>query len=248
MSTISSGDAKRSFISGTRLWPPASTLASSPPSRSSDIASSRERGAAYRNRDGYIHPPLVVINHWSSRTGLDGLQASPVTGLSCRAFPVRRSPVLLAFGGASRHGCRLPRVPLVPWFPGLGVADGDRAVVLRVGARLLVRRPRPGHRLPGDLQVIHQLWPGPYRGALAGLGRVLDELEQAGIPLAMPAGLDPHAHAPTRRRRPGTVLLIRAMLRLVRRARNACIRDRLTCPASAPAAARPAFPAISSRS
>ena len=46
MSTISSGEAKRSFISGTRLWPPASTFASSPPSRSRLIASPSERGAS----------------------------------------------------------------------------------------------------------------------------------------------------------------------------------------------------------
>ena len=46
MSTSSSGEAKRSFISGTRLWPPASTLASPPPSCSRPIASSSERGAS----------------------------------------------------------------------------------------------------------------------------------------------------------------------------------------------------------
>jgi hypothetical protein len=46
MSTISSGDAKRSFISGTRLWPPAITFASSPPSVSRLIASPSERGAS----------------------------------------------------------------------------------------------------------------------------------------------------------------------------------------------------------
>src|SRR5579864_3192766 len=57
MSTTSCGEAKRSFISGTRLWPPARTLASSPPSCSMPIASASERGASYRNRDGYIDPP-----------------------------------------------------------------------------------------------------------------------------------------------------------------------------------------------
>src|SRR5690242_6743831 len=57
MSTTSSGAANRSFSNGTRLWPPASTFASPPPSRSRAMASSIERGASYRNRDGYILPP-----------------------------------------------------------------------------------------------------------------------------------------------------------------------------------------------
>ena len=54
MSTSISGAANRSFSSGIKLCPPASTFASPPPSRSSAIASSSERGASYRNRDGYM--------------------------------------------------------------------------------------------------------------------------------------------------------------------------------------------------
>ena len=46
MSTISAERAKRSFINGTRLWPPASTFASSPPSCSKEIASAIERGTS----------------------------------------------------------------------------------------------------------------------------------------------------------------------------------------------------------
>jgi hypothetical protein len=42
----SSGVANRSFISGTRLCPPASTLASPSPSWSMPIAYARERGAS----------------------------------------------------------------------------------------------------------------------------------------------------------------------------------------------------------
>src|SRR5689334_4051062 len=78
MSTTSSGDAKRSFISGTRLWPPASTLASSPPSCSRLIASSSDRGASYRNRDGYIG---------SSRCPSGGLRFG--VGVGRRRFPPR---------------------------------------------------------------------------------------------------------------------------------------------------------------
>ena len=43
-STSSDGAASRSFISGSSEWPPASTLASSPPSRSAPSAASRESG------------------------------------------------------------------------------------------------------------------------------------------------------------------------------------------------------------
>jgi hypothetical protein len=44
-STSSVGAASRSFISGSSEWPPASTLASSPPSRSAPSAASSESGA-----------------------------------------------------------------------------------------------------------------------------------------------------------------------------------------------------------
>src|SRR5258707_14411620 len=73
----------------------------------------------------------------------------------------------------------------------LGHRDRER-VFLGVRPGLLMRRPRPGYRLAGDLEVVHQLGPGPDGRALAGLGRVLDQFVQAGIAPAMPAGLDPH--------------------------------------------------------
>src|SRR6266571_4890027 len=158
MSTISSGEAKRSFISGTRLWPPASTFASSPPSRSRLIASPSDRGASYRNRDGYI------------RSSVSCLDAEPQSALRERPGP----------GVAARPG-------------GLRVGNRDgKRVLFRVRPRFLMRRPWPGHRLPGDLEVVHQLRPGPDGRALAGLRRVLDKLVQARIALAVPAGLDPH--------------------------------------------------------
>ena len=45
MSIRWAGCAKRSFIIGSKLWPPASSLASLPSVPSSVIASSTERGA-----------------------------------------------------------------------------------------------------------------------------------------------------------------------------------------------------------
>src|SRR5919204_3926556 len=57
MSTSSLGWASRSFISGSRLWPPARIFASG--SSSSPTASCRLVGAAYANLAGNIGPLLV---------------------------------------------------------------------------------------------------------------------------------------------------------------------------------------------
>src|ERR1700757_2624523 len=84
----------------------------------------------------------------------------------------------------------------------MGVGDRLRpGLVVGVGARLLMRRPRAGDRLTSDLEVVDELGPGPHGGALAFLGRVLYQLEQPRIALAVSVGLDTHA---TISRRPGT--------------------------------------------
>ena len=49
MSTSMDGMATRKFIAGTRLWPPASTIASRSLARNA-IASSSVRGASYRKQ------------------------------------------------------------------------------------------------------------------------------------------------------------------------------------------------------
>ena len=73
------------------------------------------------------------------------------------------------------------------------VGHGHRQrVFLGIGSRLLVWRPWSGHRLAGDLEVIHQLGPGPDGRALARLRCVLHQFKQAGITPAVPTGLDPH--------------------------------------------------------
>ena len=54
MSTRWAGAAKRSFIMGMRLWPPASTLPSSPNSSRAARAPSRVSGAWYSNAGGYM--------------------------------------------------------------------------------------------------------------------------------------------------------------------------------------------------
>src|SRR5919204_6799332 len=58
MSTSSLGWASRSFISGSRLWPPARIFASG--SSSSPTASCRLVGAAYANLAGNIPAPLLA--------------------------------------------------------------------------------------------------------------------------------------------------------------------------------------------
>src|SRR6266699_3288875 len=110
----------------------------------------------------------------------------PVWTLKRRSAPRRGLGPGVSPGrvGARRVGARAG---------GFRIRHGDRErVLLRVRPRVLVRRPWPGHRLPRDLEVVHQLRPGPDGRALAGLRRVLDKLVQARIALAVPAGLDPH--------------------------------------------------------
>jgi hypothetical protein len=142
--------------------------------------------------------------------GLPGV-GLPGVGLLGLGLPGVALPVL----SLGRHGgsalvawldrVRLDRVRL--GLAGLGLAGlawrgfrvghgHGKRVLFGVGARLLMWRPRAGHGLARDLEEVHQFRPRPDRRALPGLRRVLDELEQARIALAMAIGLDPHAHAP----------------------------------------------------
>src|SRR3989442_2320912 len=71
MSTRAFGSARRSFITGSRLWPPARTFAS-PPKRSRIwTASSTDEGAKYSNRGGIPPQPPVVLNSAASSRGVD---------------------------------------------------------------------------------------------------------------------------------------------------------------------------------
>src|SRR6476646_3900559 len=77
---------------------------------------------------------------------------------------------------------------------GMWVCHGLRAgLVIGVGARFLVRWPRSGDRLPGDLQVIDEPGPRPDRGALSGFGSIFNQLEQPRVVLTVSVGLDSHA-------------------------------------------------------
>src|SRR5271165_6533965 len=99
-------------------------------------------------------------------------------------------------GLTSWHGALTGR-PGRPRPGRMRVGDCDRSrFIIRVGPRLLMWRPRSGDGLPGDLEIVNQLGPGPYRRALPGLRRVLDQLVQTRIALAFAVRLDPHAHAP----------------------------------------------------
>src|SRR5436190_16724165 len=75
MSTSARGAAKRSFITGMRLMPPASTLASSPTRSSVDSASSSVAGAKYSKFGGY-----TAASFSATRVGLSARPyASPKT-------------------------------------------------------------------------------------------------------------------------------------------------------------------------
>src|SRR5262249_9558056 len=67
-STTTAGRTRRMFIIGTRLWPPARSLASSPCRARRSSASSMLRGAKYskgagRTRAGLHLPELRVVEH-----------------------------------------------------------------------------------------------------------------------------------------------------------------------------------------
>src|SRR5713226_7938930 len=81
MSTSARGSARRSFITGRRLWPPARTFAS-PPKRSRIwTASSTDEGAKYSNRGGITPQPPVLLNNAASSRGRDkGFSPRAVAG------------------------------------------------------------------------------------------------------------------------------------------------------------------------
>src|SRR5215472_14516045 len=71
-----------------------------------------------------------------------------------------------------------------------------QGVLFGVGPRLLVGAAGAGNRLACDLQIVDELGPGPDGRALSGLRRVLDELVQTRIPVAMPVGFNSHGTLP----------------------------------------------------
>src|SRR5262245_26582496 len=72
MSTTTFGRASRSFIAGIRLWPPASTFASSPYRLRSATASSTVDGRVYSKFEGYISDSCHGALHRYCCMCLDG--------------------------------------------------------------------------------------------------------------------------------------------------------------------------------
>src|SRR6266705_2714148 len=71
ISTRALGSARRSFITGRRLWPPARTFASPPKRSRLWTASSMDEGAKYSNRGGITPQPPVLWNSAASSRGGD---------------------------------------------------------------------------------------------------------------------------------------------------------------------------------
>ena len=117
------------------------------------------------------------------------LRFAPRSWRSFRPRFVTRSGrgVLLRF--ATRGGRRVRRTR---WFDN----RHREALFLGVGSRLLVGRPRPRHWLSGDSKPVHDFWPGPDGGALAGLRRVLDQFINSGVTSTVSARLDRHRLSP----------------------------------------------------
>src|SRR5579884_360717 len=85
------GSCRRSFMAGTRLWPPASSLASSPYWLKRLIASWREPGARYSKLAGYIGAPHLLGGV------LDGLDDVDVAGAAAQV--ALDAALDLVFGG-----------------------------------------------------------------------------------------------------------------------------------------------------
>src|SRR3989449_124536 len=102
MSTRAFGSARRSFITGSRLWPPARTFAS-PPKRSRIwTASSTDEGAKYSNRGGITPQPPVLLNSAASSRGVD-------KGFSPRADASQRPSGRDTFRREPGPGFEVPR-------------------------------------------------------------------------------------------------------------------------------------------
>src|SRR3989442_11219363 len=71
MSTRAFGSARRSFITGSKLCPPARTFASPPKRARIWTASSTDEGAKYSNRGGITPQPPVLLNSAASSRGVD---------------------------------------------------------------------------------------------------------------------------------------------------------------------------------
>ena len=156
MSITWGGLASRSFMSGMRLWPPESTLASSPSLASNAVASARDVGAWYSNAAGIIGGPLPARRRPGLRTCGRTVRGS--AGHVKRALR-RRSAADANQGDVTVHGVRHERRHLTSWSTSptealrqvtgrilqSGRASGGGAVLLS-GPRAVVRRPR---RPPG---------------------------------------------------------------------------------------------------
>src|SRR5919197_1231937 len=98
ISTSTGGLARRSFISGSRLWPPASTLASSC-ARSRSSASATERGAAYLKDAGItghlpratLHPHGPVVSTVSGSCRLELFREQALGDTAAEQEPVDRA-------------------------------------------------------------------------------------------------------------------------------------------------------------
>ena len=146
MSTTYSGMANCSFISGIRLWPPASTTASGPCSSSREIASSSVSGAQYSNRDGIMWPSLFRAR--ACNVPLAGAKVNPAgrprspTSVVAAKGPSRNSHAGQFLHLAVANSIRSPRVAPLPQ---RRVSRGVRALPTRCSSPIPLRTP---FRLP----------------------------------------------------------------------------------------------------
>src|SRR3954470_16998586 len=101
MSIRTSGLARRSFIIGSRLWPPAITRASGPRRSSAAIAPSTLVARSYSNGAGVcIEAPLGVLD---GRVGPDDRRARQLLGPLLAALGIQRHRGVRAVGRVAQR-------------------------------------------------------------------------------------------------------------------------------------------------
>src|SRR5436189_868173 len=169
MSTSRPGAAKRSFISGIRLCPPASTLASSPRWSRIERASSRVTGAEYAMLAGYMDrlPPAVGADkHKSCALARHEHAAVPANKAGIRRARIPGPGRMGLFGIGCGRSCRRSELEVVE------MPHHDPWSVLKV--RLYPQSKLQGHVDQAPV-VARQLAPG----LLAVVARDLPETVEA---------------------------------------------------------------------
>jgi hypothetical protein len=159
-STSSEGWATRKAIIGTRLWPPASALASPPPAASSATASASVAGQAYSNAGSFIQEPTLHaatepkrMRLLPSRRICGQSERRPVGRVFARQHPPASVPIRSGEGSRSPAAGRTGVAAVRGASPAPVTAATQYVIAADCGLRGPTDRlhSRAAHALKGDL-------------------------------------------------------------------------------------------------